>query len=160
MTNLSSLPLLLALKNWTSAVDSVQEKPEGARRIDTFGLLPIHRACEGGAPLELIEMLIIAFPESIRISSSVAGGSTPLQFALKAYPRGSPVISLLQQTNNEMNTDVKVPELKKTVHSKLVGKVQDAAIHAMAGYAVKALFQYATSECSDQEYSDQEYSDY
>ena len=140
MTNFISLPVLLAFENWTSAVDSVREKPERARRMDTFGLLPIHRACEGGAPLELIEMLIIAFPGSIRISSSVAGGSTPLEFALKAYPRGSPVISLLQQTKNEMNTDVKVPELKKTVHSKLVGKVQDAALHAIAGEAIKAIF--------------------
>ena len=141
MTNLSSLPLLLSLKKWISAVDSVREKPERAREMDTFGLLPIHRACEGGAPLELIEMLIIAFPESIRISSSVAGGSTPLEFALKAYPRGSPVISFLQQTNNEMNTDVKVSELEKTGLSKLVG----AARREMPGIAVKALFQYATS---------------
>ena len=139
MTKSYSLPVLLFFKNWTSAVDSVQEKPEGARRIDTFGLLPIHRACEGGAPLELIEMLIIAFPESIRISSYF-GGSTPLEFALKAYPRGSPVISLLQQTNNEMNTDVKVEELEKTGLSKLVGKVQDAALHAIAGEAIKAIF--------------------
>ena len=139
MTNFISLPVLLAFENWTSAVDSVREKPERAREMDTFGLLPIHRACEGGAPLELIEMLIIAFPESIRISSYF-GGSTPLEFALKAYPRGSPVISLLQQTKNEMNTDVKVPELKKTVHSKLVGKVQDAALHAIAGEAIKAIF--------------------
>ena len=139
MTKFYSLPVLLFFKNWTSAVDSVQEKPEGARRIDTFGLLPIHRACEGGAPLELIEMLIIAFPESIRISSYF-GGSTPLEFALKAYPRGSPVISLLQQTNNEMNTDVKVAELEKTGLSKLVGKVQDAALHAIAGEAIKVIF--------------------
>jgi hypothetical protein len=85
-------------------------------------------------------MLIIAFPESIRISSYF-GGSTPLEFALKAYPRGSPVISFLQQTNNEMNTDVKVSELEKTGLSKLVG----AARREMPGIAVKALFQYATS---------------
>jgi hypothetical protein len=84
-------------------------------------------------------MLIIAFPESIRISSSI-GGSTPLEFALKAYPIGSPVISLLQETNNEMNTDAKVPELEKTGLSKLVGKVQDAALHAIAGEAIKAIF--------------------
>ena len=139
MTKSYSLPVLLVFKNWTSAVDSVREKPERARRMDTFGLLPIHRACEGGAPLELIEMLIIAFPESIRISSSI-GGSTPLELALKAYPSGSPVISLLQQTNNEMNTDVKVPELEKTGLSKLVGKVQDTALHAIAGEAIKAIF--------------------
>ena len=139
MTNFISLPVLLAFENWTSAVDSVREKPKRARRMDTFGLLPIHRACEGGAPLELIEMLIIAFPESIRISSYF-GGSTPLEFALKAYPRGSPVISFLQQTNNEMNTDVKVSELEKTGLSKLVGKVQDAALHAIAGEAIKAIF--------------------
>ena len=140
MTKSYSLPVLLVFKNWTSAVESVREKPERARRMDTFGLLPIHRACEGGAPLELIEMLIIAFPESIRISSYF-GGSTPLEFALKAYPRGSPVISFLQQTNNEMNTDVKVSELEKTGLSKLVG----AARREMPGIAVKALFQYATS---------------
>ena len=139
MTNFISLPVLLAFENWTSAVDSVREKPKRARRMDTFGLLPIHRACEGGAPLELIEMLIIAFPESIRISSFI-GGSTPLELALKAYPSGSPVISLLQQTNNEMNTDVKVEELEKTGLSKLVGKVQDAALHAIAGEAIKAIF--------------------
>ena len=139
MTKSYSLPVLLVFKNWTSAVESVREKPERARRMDTFGLLPIHRACEGGAPLELIEMLIIAFPESIRISSSI-GGSTPLEFALKAYPIGSPVISLLQETNNEMNTDAKVPELEKTGLSKLVGKVQDAALHAIAGEAIKAIF--------------------
>lgn len=84
ITNRSPIELyrLVLNRDWYRAIRHVDEYPEEARFLDDFGLSPLHRACFRDAPVELISVLIRAFPEATHLQDRCQfSGLTPLHAA-------------------------------------------------------------------------------
>ena len=86
------------MQQWSRLVDRITSHRREARLIDSDGLMPLHWACSGGAPLEVIEAVLKAYPRASKRSDY--NDSTALHFAchygaseqvvgtlLKAYPK-------------------------------------------------------------------------
>jgi hypothetical protein len=86
------------MQQWPALLHQVNRRE--AKRLDADSLYPLHWACSGGAPLDVVEALLEAYPRAARKVDSQ--GSTVLHFAchygtsaavvdilIKAYPRGT-----------------------------------------------------------------------
>ena len=75
----STVPLidLARMQYWDALLTQVTRK--GAKYRDADGLLPLHWACSGGPPLQVIQSLIQVYPSAVRKTDKE--GSTPLHFA-------------------------------------------------------------------------------
>ena len=90
-----SLHFLIAAGMWDEATQKLARKPERAKLLDG-GCLPLHAACEFNAPIALIRELIAAHPDALSLTT-VWGGRTPYDMALKFYNKQSPDIGDLLQ---------------------------------------------------------------
>lgn len=88
----TSLMDLARMQQWPELLSRVNKKE--AKRCDADGLYPLHWACSGGAPLEVVEALIKAYPRAVRKLDRQ--GSTVLHFACH-YGASAAVIDLLIQ---------------------------------------------------------------
>lgn len=88
---------LARMQQWSRLIERVTSQQREARQVDSDGLMPLHWACSGGPPLEVIEALLRAYPRAARHTDSDDstalhfachyGGSAPVvQALLKAYP--------------------------------------------------------------------------
>ena len=75
----TSLIDLARMQHWSAVVVRASTDTIAAQHQDADGLLPLHWACSGGPPLEVIQGLLNAFPEGSRVVDS--DGSTALHFA-------------------------------------------------------------------------------
>ena len=108
MSMILPLNTLIKMRNWSSATKKLASNPKSAAKARPDGYLPIHFACECGAPQEFIQALIDAFPLSIHATTWI--GRTPFDLAQESYPRGDPhfdsVIDLLEgHTPKTKNTE-------------------------------------------------------
>jgi hypothetical protein len=92
----SSLIDMARMQQWTSILTHVTRK--GAKYCDADGLYPLHWACSGSPPLQVVQALLDVYPSASHKTD--LEGSTPLHFAthyaapiavmellLQAYPR-------------------------------------------------------------------------
>ncbi|KAG7344555.1 ankyrin repeat domain protein [Nitzschia inconspicua] len=68
--------------------------PHSTKVVDVAGRLPLHHAIMVGAPFPVVELLVNQDPGSVL--SPDQNGNTPLSYALKVYPTGDRVMSLLE----------------------------------------------------------------
>ncbi|KAG7370553.1 ankyrin repeat domain protein [Nitzschia inconspicua] len=68
--------------------------PHSTKVVDVAGRLPLHHAIMVGAPFPVVELLVNQDPGSVL--SPDQNGNTPLSYALKVYPPGDRVMSLLE----------------------------------------------------------------
>mmetsp|Transcript_12617 Transcript_12617/g.15895 ORF Transcript_12617/g.15895 Transcript_12617/m.15895 type:complete len:301 (+) Transcript_12617:117-1019(+) len=81
---------------------SEKTAPRSLRDIDyNDGNLPIHFACEWGVPVKVIEMLIGAFPESVRIQDR--RGLNPMTIAIRAkYEHKDRIVAVIDNAEHEL----------------------------------------------------------
>ena len=92
----ASLIDMARMQQWTALMEHVNRR--GAKYRDHDGLYPLHWACSGSPPVEVVQALLTAYPSAAHKVD--AEGSTPLHFAthysaplavietvLKAYPK-------------------------------------------------------------------------
>jgi len=77
-----NLLILIAKKKWTKILDRIASNPNEAHSRDNDGYLPIHHACCCvDFPVQIIESLIAAYPQSVELKSP-KGGLIPLHYAV------------------------------------------------------------------------------
>jgi hypothetical protein len=99
MGDYNTTPLHLAARNCPPDVieQLLAIAPHTVRMEDSFSWLPLHYGCANGASLEVLQILVDAYPESR--TSSDKRGRTPLHFALgnTQRPASPEVVQLLVQ---------------------------------------------------------------
>jgi ankyrin repeat protein len=85
---------LARMQQWSRLIDRVTFNKREARYTDSDGLMPLHWACSGGPPLEVIHALLQAYPRASRRVDS--DGSTALHFACHYGGSVSVVYTLLE----------------------------------------------------------------
>jgi Ankyrin repeats (3 copies) len=75
----TSLIDLARMQHWSAVVARASTDTIAAQHQDADGLLPLHWACSGGPPVEVIQGLLNAFPEGTGVVDG--DGSTALHFA-------------------------------------------------------------------------------
>ena len=73
-----------------------QVRPEAAAVLDAKGLLPLHRAAMGKAPLELVNALLAAHPGAVRAFGGPDRNRLPLHHAVDACAPAEIVEALLR----------------------------------------------------------------
>lgn len=89
---------LARMQQWQRLISRITSHRQEAKQTDSDGLMPLHWACSGGPPVEVIEALLKAYRRAAKRTDS--SGSTALHFAchyggsaqviealLKAYPK-------------------------------------------------------------------------
>ena len=74
---------------------------------DSFGWLPLHYACANGAELEVIQMLVEAYPDSRVVTDK--RGRTPLHFALGNVEH-PPTVELVKVLAGKRRESVRWPD--------------------------------------------------
>lgn len=99
MGDYNTTPLHLAARNCPPDVieQLLAIAPHTVRMEDSFSWLPLHYGCANGASIEVLQILVDAYPESR--TSSDKRGRTPLHFALgnTQRPASPEVVQLLVQ---------------------------------------------------------------
>mmetsp|Transcript_7697 Transcript_7697/g.11056 ORF Transcript_7697/g.11056 Transcript_7697/m.11056 type:complete len:237 (+) Transcript_7697:25-735(+) len=127
-------------ENWQRTIDLCSESPKAARswsvREGFFegakpaDVLPIHEACANGAPIEVIQALIGAFEEGVRLPES-AYNRLPLHIACRKNANID-VIRVLMATNSKAALEAdnlgRLP-----LHYALSNGIQDDAIDILMG---------------------------
>ena len=97
----TSLIDLVRMQRWSSILDRAYIYKSEAQYRDSDGLLPLHWACSGGPPVEVVERLLDVYPEA---SCVIAGdGSTALHFAAH-YGASSAVVEALLKVHPQAIT--------------------------------------------------------
>ena len=92
---------------WDDLKKLITNDPKTAKQVDDYGMLPIHWACtESNVPLDVLEILLNAYPESAKVRTNV--NLLPIHIAvrsictiawlkkiLEAYPE-----AILEKTGN------------------------------------------------------------
>lgn len=77
-----NLLILITKKKWTKILERIASYPTEAQSRDNDGYLPIHHACWClDFPVQVIESLIAAYPQSVELKSP-KGGLIPLHYAV------------------------------------------------------------------------------
>lgn len=99
---LMELPNLIHLKRWEEVLAKISSSPDELRSCDNGGFLPIHNACfQGNVPLNVIETLVEAYPQSIKQKSQTYG-LLPLHCAVHHYSStNSEVVKFLLRNYKE-----------------------------------------------------------
>ena len=83
---------LARMQRWSNLIERISCFRREARQIDSDGLMPLHWACSGGPPVEVIEALLKAYPRAAKRTDSDL--SSPLHFACH-YGANAPVVHAL-----------------------------------------------------------------
>jgi len=83
---------LARMQQWSRLIDRVTSHRREARQIDGDGLMPLHWACSGGPPVEVIEALLKAHPRASKRTDN--SDSTALHFACH-YGASASVVQVL-----------------------------------------------------------------
>mmetsp|Transcript_25340 Transcript_25340/g.30682 ORF Transcript_25340/g.30682 Transcript_25340/m.30682 type:complete len:232 (-) Transcript_25340:119-814(-) len=80
--------------------------PRALRFKDSkYGFLPIHFACRHGASRDIVEELVLAFPESIHVTDKY--GSTPINLVKNnSYDNKNSVLEAFEKMKNENDSKV------------------------------------------------------
>jgi len=82
--------------------------PQGIRETTSFVYLPLHNACQAGAPLPVLQFLVEAYPEALMSMNKL--GDTPLRTAQRNEQTLPEVLEYLEQETDRVfgqNEEVK-----------------------------------------------------
>jgi ankyrin repeat protein len=90
----TSLMDLVRMQQWKTILDHPDHffRRRNAKYRDADGLYPLHWACSGGAPVTIVQALLLAYPSAARKQDTE--GSTPLHFACH-YAASASVVEAL-----------------------------------------------------------------
>lgn len=97
----TSLIDLARMQRWSSILDRASISKSEAQYRDADGLLPLHWACSGGPPVEVVDRLLDVYPEACCVIDG--DGSTALHFAAH-YGGSSAVVEALLKVNSRAIT--------------------------------------------------------
>ena len=92
----SELLTKLKLKQWQSVIEHVRANPSDAKHVvaSRSSLLPLHVACENGAPIQVIKAFLQANPKAVEIKSGIHE-RLPIHCLLSSASISESIVSLL-----------------------------------------------------------------
>lgn len=110
---ITDLPTLIRGQHWDAVVQRLERHPTEARmplRVQTRGgfssttdFFPLHYACERRPPVQVIEGLIMVYPEAV-LKRAMPGGGLPIHIAATWYAEEASIKALLDADRNACKT--------------------------------------------------------
>eukprot|EP00527_Entomoneis_sp_CCMP2396_P002780 CAMPEP_0198147040 /NCGR_PEP_ID=MMETSP1443-20131203/33062_1 /TAXON_ID=186043 /ORGANISM="Entomoneis sp., Strain CCMP2396" /LENGTH=249 /DNA_ID=CAMNT_0043811193 /DNA_START=23 /DNA_END=772 /DNA_ORIENTATION=+ len=123
--SLGRLPLHYALTtaangggnaDFTTVQTLLKANPRAARGQDKEGITPLYVACCAGASVEIIELLLKAYPEAVWTLHNNNKGTTSSQHNClipRKCPQGDDVKQLIRETKERISTAMRLPSLRR-----------------------------------------------
>jgi len=109
--DITVLSSLIKLKCWDLLTTLIREKPFLAKEFLSIhehgkyiSRLPIHEVCRNKPPLSLVEELVSAYPESLRLQDK-CNGSLPIHFGCRCGASTEVIFYLLKHYPNSANME-------------------------------------------------------